>query len=259
MKLSKLHAGKTALVTGASRGLGRSIALSLAEQGALVAINYASNDLAAEETLAAIEASGGQAFLIKTALGSFEAAQELAAKLETELVSRTGESGLDFLVNNAGGGPLADTDATTPEIFEKVLGDNMSGPFYLTKVLKPRLRDNGRVIFMSSLGARKGRATPQYVVYAMAKSGIETLTEIMARELGPRGITVNCIMPGLITSDANADIRANADLTNYLVANTMMRRIGQPEDIAGVAMAMVSPEWSFVTAQVVEVSGGLIA
>lgn len=257
--MSKPYAGKTALVTGASRGLGRAIAEGLAERGALVALNYASNDAAAHETLAAIEAKGGQAFLLKTALGSFAAAQEVAAGLEAELTARTGDAGLDFLVNNAGGGPLADTDATTPEIYDKILADNMSGPFFLTKVLKPRLRDNGRVIFMSSLGARRGRVTPQYAVYAMAKSGVETFTEITARELGPRGITVNCIMPGLIASDANADIRANADLTNYLVANTMLRRVGEPEDIAGVALSLISPEMSFVTSQVIEVSGGLVA
>lgn len=257
--MTGIHATKTALVTGASRGLGRAIAQHLADQGALVALNYASNDEAAQETLASIEAKGGRAFLVKTPLGSFEAAQELADAVIGELEARTGESGLDFLINNAGGGPLADTDATTPEIFEKILSDNMRGPFYLTKVLKSHIRDNGRVIFMSSLGARKGRATPQYVVYAMAKSGVETFTEIMAKELGPRGITVNCIMPGLITSDANADIRANEAMTNYLVDNTMLRRIGQPEDIAGVTMSLLSPSMSFVTAQVIEVSGGLIA
>lgn len=257
--MSKLHAGKTALVTGASRGLGRAIAHDLAAQGALVALNYASNDAAARATLASIETNGGNAFLVKTPLGSFEAAQELADAVLGEFKERTGDSGLDYLINNAGGGPLADTDATTPEIFEKILSDNMRGPFYVTKVLKPYLRENGRVIFMSSLGARKGRATPQYVVYAMAKSGVETFTEITAKELGPRGITVNCIMPGLITSDANADIRADEAMTKYLVENTMLRRIGQPEDIAGVTMSLLSPAMGFVTAQVIEVSGGLMA
>lgn len=253
--MSKALEGKTALVTGASRGLGRAMAQDLANLGAVVGINYASNDDAARETLASIEAKNGQAFLIKTALGSFEAAQKVAATLIAELTKRTGGSGLDILINNAGGGPVADVDATTPEIFEKVLSDNLRGPFYLTKVLKPTLRQGGRVIFLSSVGARK--ALPQYVVYALCKSAVETFTVVMAKELGPRGITVNCIMPGLIASDANAEIRANPETKKYFEDNILLGRIGEPSDLSGVAMALVSPLMGFVTGQVIEVSGGL--
>ena len=253
--MSKALEGKTALVTGASRGLGRAMAQDLANLGAVVALNYASNDAAARETLASIEARGGRAFLIKTALGSFEAAQDVAAALAKELGKRTGGTGLDILINNAGGGPIADIDATTPDIFEKILSDNLRGPFYLTKVLKPSLRQGGRVIFLSSVGARK--ALPQYVVYALCKSAVETFTVVMAKELGPRGITVNCIMPGLIASDANADIRANPESKKFFEENILLGRIGEPSDLSGVAMALVSPQMGFVTGQVIEVSGGL--
>lgn len=253
--MAKLLEGKTALVTGASRGLGRATAEDLAERGALVAINYASNDQAARNTLAAIEAKGGKAFLIKSPQGSYEAAEELVAALDAELLKRTGNTGLDILVNNAGGGPPHNIDNTTPEIFEKVLGDNFRGAFYATKLLKPRLRDGGRVIFVSSLGARN--ALPDYVIYACAKSAIETLTVITAKELGPRGITVNCIMPGMIKSDANADLRANDQMLNHLESITPLRRIGEPEEFSGVVAALVSPQMGYVTGQVIVVSGGM--
>ncbi len=247
--------GKTALVTGASRGLGRATAEELARQGALVAINYASNDEAARDTLAAIEGAGGQAFLIKGAQGSFQAAEAMAAALDAGLLERTGSTDLDILINNAGGGPLHTIDDTTPEIFEKVMSDNFSGAFWATKLLKSRLRDGGRVIFVSSLGA--SAALPEYVIYACAKSAIETLTVIVSKELGPRGITVNCLMPGIIASDSNAEFRADADAKRYFEERTAMRRLGEPEDFSGAVSALVSPQLGYVTGQVIAISGGM--
>jgi 3-oxoacyl-[acyl-carrier protein] reductase len=247
--------GKTALVTGASRGLGRAIAQQLAALGALVAINFARNEKAAYETLALIEGAGGRAFIIQGELGSYAAAEALAATLDTELTQRTGDNGLDILINNAGGGSLATIEMSGPEVLEKVVADNLTAPFYVTKVLMPKLRPNGRVINMSSKAASS--AMPQYIVYAMCKSAVETFTVAMAKELGPRGITVNCISPGLISSDSNADIRANPVMTKYMEDNTLLGRLGQPTDISGVVKALVSPDMSFVTAQIVEVSGGL--
>ena len=253
--MNKILEGKTALVTGASRGLGRATAEDLAALGALVCINYANNDKAAHETLAAIEAKGGKAFLIKNAQGSYEAAVQLAADLDAELLKRTGSTDLDILVNNAGGGPVHTIDTTTPEIFEKVLGDNLRGPFFITKVLKPRLRQGGRVIFVSSLGART--ALPNYVVYAISKSAVETLTVVMAKELGPRNITVNCVSPGMVESDANADLRADQATKQYLEQNIPLRRLGVPQDFSGVIVSLVSPQMGYVTGQLIEVSGGM--
>ena len=253
--MDRILEGKTALVTGASRGLGRGIAEAFAANGALVAINYASNDAAAQETLAAIEAKGGKAFLIKGAQGSYAAAEALGAGLDEELQQRTGSTGLDILVNNAGGGPVANFDATTPEIFEKVLSDNLRGPFYLTKLLKPRLREGGRVINVGSLGART--AVVDYIVYAMSKRALETFTVILAKELGPRNITVNCINPGLIESDANVHVRADADISGYLLNSTPMRRFGVPADFAGVALSLASENMGYVTGQIIEVAGGM--
>jgi NAD(P)-dependent dehydrogenase (short-subunit alcohol dehydrogenase family) len=247
--------GKTALVTGASRGLGRAVAEAYAALGAVVAINYASNDSAARDTLEAIESKGGNAFLIKSAQGSYEAAEELTAELDAGLQDRTGSTALDILVNNAGGGPVHTIDTTTPELFEKVLGDNLRGPFYVTKLLTSRMREGGSVIFLSSLGARA--ALPQYVVYAMSKRAIETLTVIMAKELGPRNINVNCISPGIIASDANAEIRADDKLSATFAETTALKRLGVPSDLSGVAVSLVSPQMSYVTGQIIEVSGGM--
>ena len=255
MAADKFLEGKTALVTGASRGLGRAIAESLADLGALVALNYASNDEAANDTLEAITARGGKAFLVKGAQGSYEAAEQLLADLDKELNRRTGETGLDILVNNAGGGPRADIEATTPEIFEKIFSDNLRGPFYVTKLLKPRMRPGGSIIFMSSLGART--ALTDYVVYAISKSAIETFTVVMAKEFGPANITVNCISPGLVASDSNADIRADDKVRTYLEQTTPLRRLGVPSDISGVVVSLVSEKMRYVTGQIIEVSGGM--
>lgn len=253
--MDKFLVGKTALVTGASRGLGRAIAQELAGLGAIVAINYARNEAAGRETLRTIEEAGGQAFLIQTELGSLESAEKLAKALDAELTRRTGSTDLDILVNNAGGGVLANIEATTSAILEKTVADNFTGPLYVTKVLMSRLRQCGRVINMSSEGATQ--SLPQYVVYAMCKSAINTFTVCMAKELGPRGITVNCISPGLITSDSNADIRQNPDMVKYMEEKTLLGRLGVPSDISGTVKALVSPDMGFVTGQIITVSGGL--
>lgn len=255
LNVEKFLEGKTALVTGASRGLGRAVAEDLAELGALVAINYASNDAAAEETLAAIKAKGGKAFLIKGAQGSYAAAEALVAALDEGFTERTGSNGLDILVNNAGGSPRATIEDTTEELFNKIIGDNLSGPLYLTKLLKPYLRSGGRVIFTSSLGARN--ALPEYAVYAISKSAVEKLTVILAKDFGPSNITVNCVSPGLIASDANADIRANEEIRSYLEQTTPLRRLGIPSDLSGVVVSLISEKMGYVTGQIIEVSGGM--
>lgn len=251
----KFLEGKTALVTGASRGLGRAIAEAYAALGATVAINYASSDAAAQEVLDGIAAKGGKAFLIKCPLGTFEAAEQLAKELAAGLQQHTGDTGLDILVNNAGGGPVANFDATTPELFEEVMSLNMRAPFFVTQLLKPSLREGGRVINVGSLGART--AVVDYAVYAMSKRALETFTVLLAKDLGPRNITVNCINPGLIESDANVHVRSDENISNYLINTTPMRRFGVPEDFAGMAVSLASPNMSYVTGQVIEVSGGM--
>jgi NAD(P)-dependent dehydrogenase (short-subunit alcohol dehydrogenase family) len=253
----KVLQGKTALVTGGSRGLGRAIARHLAASGALVAINYASNEAAARESLAAVEAAEGKGFILQKRLGTLQAAQELAAMLEAELIKRTGDPGLDILVNNAGGGSFGDYSigATTLEDYETFASDNMGNPFWTTKAVMPRLRQNGSVIFLGSAASRN--ALQQFAVYAMCKSAVNTLTVIMAKELGPRGINVNCIVPGFIHTDVNDAEIKNPETKAYFEKNTAMRRIGEPDDLAAAVRDLCTPSWAYVTGQIIEVSGGL--
>jgi 3-oxoacyl-[acyl-carrier protein] reductase len=255
--MTKILQGKTALVTGGSRGLGRAIARHLAASGALVAINYASNEAAARESLAAVEVVGGKGFILQKRLGTLQAAQELAASLEAELIKRTGDPGLDILINNAGGGIYGDFSigATTLEDYETIASDNMGNPFWTTKAVMPRLRQGGSVVFLSSGAARN--ALPQFAVYSMCKSAVNTLTVIVAKELGPRQISVNCIMPGLIHTDVNDAEMKKPATKAYFEKNTLMGRIGEPDDLASVVHDLCTPSWAYVTGQIIEVSGGL--
>jgi NAD(P)-dependent dehydrogenase (short-subunit alcohol dehydrogenase family) len=247
--------GKTALVTAASRGIGRSIAQQLAGAGALVAVNFASNEKAGRETLKLIEADGGKGFLIKGALGTPEAAASLAQTLHEELTKRTGSPGLDILVNNVGGGGHVNVAATTPEIYHQTIADNVGSTFFMTQAVLPHLRKGGRVINISSAGARLS-LEPQ-LIYCMCKAAVEVFTRGLAKELGPREITVNSVAPGLIGTDAAVDYMNNPDALNYMKSFTALGRpYGNPEEVAAAVYALATPAMSWVTGQVVEVSGG---
>ncbi|MCX7864505.1 MAG: SDR family NAD(P)-dependent oxidoreductase, partial [Novosphingobium sp.] len=160
-------AGKTALVTGASRGLGVHMAIRLAQAGALVAVNYASDEAAARETVRRIEAQGGEAFAVQARLGPEAEAMKLAAACEAEFLKRTGQGGLDILVNNIGGGDYAPITEVTEEMFDREISNNVRAAFFLTKAFYHRLNDFGRVINISSVGARL--SDPNIIVYTMAK------------------------------------------------------------------------------------------
>ena len=247
-------AGKTALVTGASRGLGQGIAERLAAAGALVAVNYAGNAEAASETVARIEAAGGQAFTIQAKLGGQAEAERLAAGLSEELVRRTGSDGLDILVNNIGGGDYGTILDADEAFFDHVMNNNVRGAFFLTRALHSRLRDNGRVINLSSAGSRL--TDPGIIVYTMAKAAVEAFTRVLAAELGPRGITVNSVAPGFTAGPTNEHIINDPAAANQVTDATALRRFGQPEEIADIVYAFASPLGRWVTAQNLEASGG---
>jgi NAD(P)-dependent dehydrogenase (short-subunit alcohol dehydrogenase family) len=239
--------GKTALVTGASRGIGRAIALRLASEGARVGVHYASNQAAAEETVATIEAAGGSAFAIGAELGVSGDAEALWQGFDEHA------DGVDILVNNAGiAGPGLIHEVSEAD-YDKVFAVNAKAPFFIIQKGLERLRDGGRIINISS-GVTKV-AFPGMTSYAASKGAIEVLTLTLAQTLGSRGITVNAVSPGTVETDIHpwmADPAAKAHAAGFSVFN----RVGQPADIADVVAFLASDDARWVTGQNIDASGG---
>jgi NAD(P)-dependent dehydrogenase (short-subunit alcohol dehydrogenase family) len=246
--------GKTALVTGGTRGIGRAIAQRLAASGALVAINYASNAQGAEDAVAAIESSGGRAFAIRAELGTEGSIDELLGVLDGELKDRTGEAGLDILVNNIGGGIPGRVADTTTDILDRAYAINVRMPFLLTQALLPRLRDDGRVVNISSATVRIG--FEDAAAYVMSKAALDMFSRLLAKGLGARGITVNSVGVGRTAGETNDRFFADPKNVKETVDSTAMRRVGTGADIAGVVHALVSPDGGWITGQVIDATGG---
>jgi 3-oxoacyl-[acyl-carrier protein] reductase len=244
-------AGKTALVTGGSRGLGRAIALALAGQGADIAVNYRGNADAAEEVAAQIRRLGRRALTVQ---GDTSAGREACEAIVKAALDELGS--IDILVNNAGitrDNLLMRMDA---EEWDAVLATNLSGPFWMTRAIaRPMMKArSGRIINMSSAAGRMGN--PGQANYAAAKAGLIGLTKTTARELASRGITCNAIAPGLITTDLTADLPDAA--TEALKGMTPLGYIGTVDDVAAAAVYLASDEARYVTGQVLGVDGGIV-
>jgi len=247
--------GKIAVVTGASRGIGRAIALRLARDGALVCGNYHSNAEAAQSLVQEIQSAGGDAFALQADVSSVEQLGRFFETLDAELTARRGDRRFDILVNNAGVFVAGLTAKSTEADFDRVFALNVKGPFFVTQHAIPRLRDGGRVINISSGLSR--RPMPQYTAYSMTKGAIDTFTLALATELGPRGITVNTLAPGLTATDLNAEMRADPNAERAFASRTALGRIGSVEDLASAASLLASPDAGWITGQYVEASGGL--
>ena len=243
--------GKTALVTGGSRGLGRAIAEALAGQGADVAINYRGNADAADEAAGRITAMGRRAVTIQ---GDTSAGRESCEAIVKEALDGLGS--IDILVNNAGitrDNLLMRMDA---DEWDSVIDTNLSGPFWMTRAIaRPMLKArSGRIINMSSAAGRMGN--PGQANYAAAKAGLIGLTKTTARELASRGITCNAIAPGLIETDLTADLPEAA--TEALKGLTPLGYVGSVADVAAAAVYFASDEARYVTGQVLGVDGGIV-
>jgi 3-oxoacyl-[acyl-carrier protein] reductase len=243
--------GKTALVTGGSRGLGRAIALAFAEQGADVAINYRGNAEAADEVVQRVGSLGRRAVAIQGDTSAGREACEAIVKAAMD-----GLGAVDILVNNAGitrDNLLMRMDA---DEWDAVIDTNLGGPFWMTRAIaRPMLKArSGRIINMSSAAGRMGNAGQAN--YAAAKAGLIGLTKTTARELASRGITCNAIAPGLIETDLTADLSDAA--TEALKGMTPLGYLGSAEDVAAAAVYFASEEARYVTGQVLGVDGGIV-
>ncbi|MGW4161720.1 SDR family oxidoreductase [Streptomyces sp. NPDC004788] len=248
--------GKTALVTGGSRGIGRAIAERLARDGARVAVHYGSNGTAAEETVTAIEAAGGEAFAIGQELGVPGDAAALWAAFDAAVGP---DAGLDVLVNNAGIGASAPFAAIGEEEYDRIFAVNTKAPFFLAQLGAERLRDGGRIVNVST-GLSHAAMMPDLMAYAMSKSALDVFTRYLSKVLGPRGITVNAVAPGIVDTDVNAGwLRGNAEAWAGAAAMSALGKVGAPEDIADVVAFLASHDGRWVTGQWIDATGGSLA
>jgi 3-oxoacyl-[acyl-carrier protein] reductase len=242
--------GKVALVTGASRGIGRAIALELARHGAKVVVNYAGNEAKANEVVNEIINMGGEAFAIQADVSKAEAVEQMVK----EALERFGR--LDILVNNAGVTRDNLLMRMKEEEWDEVININLKGVFNCTKaVTRPMMKQRyGRIVNIASIVGVMGN--PGQANYVAAKAGVIGLTKTAARELASRNITVNAIAPGFITTDMTD--RLSEDIRAEMLKQIPLARFGEPEDIAKVVVFLVSDAANYITGQTIHVDGGMV-
>lgn len=248
---------RIALVTGASRGLGRSAALKLAEKGVDLILTYKDNEAKAQEVLEQIRKLGRRAVALRLDMADSKGFEAFAQRVESALSETWRRDRFDYLVNNAGAGVQAPFAETTEDQFDLLVDIHLKGTFFLTQKLLPLIEDGGRIVNTSSGLARF--TFPGYAAYAAMKGGVEVLTRYMAKELGPRGIAVNTIAPGAIETDfGDGVVRDNAQVNAQIASVTTLGRVGLPDDVGGAVAALLSDGNSWVTGQRIEVSGGMM-
>ncbi|HDX8617710.1 TPA: SDR family oxidoreductase [Aeromonas dhakensis] len=244
-----------ALITGASRGLGKQAALALAARGVDLIITYRSQADEAAAVVAEATALGVRAHALPLDVAASSSFAAFASQVREQLGAWQRDR-FDFLVNNAGIGIHTSIEQTSEQQFDTLFNIHLKGVFFLTQQLLPLLRDGGRILNLSSGLTRF--ALPGYAAYAAMKGGVEVLTRYLAKELGPRGIAVNVVAPGAIETDFGGGVvRDNQAVNDFIASQTALGRVGQPEDIGGVIAALLSPDSRWINAQRIEASGGM--
>ena len=240
---------RIALVTGASRGIGRAIAIRLAEEGCDVAVNYNTSKDAAEEVLMVIRGTGRRSVAVQADVASPEQVETMVTTVEGEL------GPVDILVNNAGIHKHHKSWEMSVEDWDRIIGVNLTGAYLTSHLLGPRMAERGwgRIVNISSIVADIGSDHEAH--YTASKAGMHGLTKSLALELSPKGVTVNAVSPGWIRTDMTADVVEEE--WDEALAEIPMGRIGEPEEIASVVAYLSSPESSYVTGQVLHVNGGV--
>jgi 3-oxoacyl-[acyl-carrier protein] reductase len=240
---------KAAIVTGSSRGIGAAIVRRLSVDGFAVVVNYAGSASAAATLVQEIESAGGQAIAVQADVSGPKAMQRLFDAAETAF------GGVDVLVNNAGIMKLARFAEADDATFDQTIAINLKGVFNGLREASRRLRDGGRIVNFSS--SVVGLYQPTYGIYAATKAAVEAMTHILAKELGPRGITVNAIAPGPVATELFLADKDEATIENIKRMNPL-GRLGEVEDIARVVSLLVDPDGGWINGQVVRANGGVI-
>ena len=247
---------KIAIITGGSRGLGKSMCLHLAAKGHDVVLTYHSKKKEAEDVCAQIAEAGRKAAALQLDAGDSKTFGAFVEGVRRALLETWGRTDFDFLINNAGMGFYAPFMETSEEQFDQLMNVHLKAPFFLTQKLLPLMKDGGRIVNISSGLARF--SLPGYSAYAAMKGGVEVLSRFLAKELGPRKIAVNVIAPGAIETDfGGGAVRDNKEMNRMIASSTALGRVGLPDDVGGAVAALLSDDSHWVNGQRIEVAGGI--
>jgi NAD(P)-dependent dehydrogenase (short-subunit alcohol dehydrogenase family) len=247
---------RIALVTGGGRGLGKNAVLKLASKGIGIILTWNSNEKEAQQVVDEIRQLGGKAAALPLNVGEISTFPLFVEQMQETLQTQWQCAGFDYLLNNAGIGINAPYADFTEAQFDQLLNIQFKGPFFLTQSLLPLIKQGGRILNVSTGLSRF--ALPGYSAYAAMKGAMEVLTRYQAKELGERGITANIIAPGAIETDfGGGNVRDNVQLNTYIASQTALGRVGLPDDIGDAIAALLSDELAWMTAQRIEVSGGM--